>query len=92
MTMKEAWLVVSVCMTTGLVLGGVAGYLIGMMFGTDKERLRCLSFVSERLCDKHPHKRELRQRLDEPCEFCDPVAECMDYIQIGMKPRGTHRA
>lgn len=87
MTMKDAWLIVSVCMTAGLVLGGISGYIIGMMFGTDKERARCLWVVAGRLCAGHFPKREFRQRLNEPCGLCDPVAESMDYIQIGLTPK-----
>ena len=83
-------MVVSICMSLGLALGVAFGLLLGLMRGTDKERARCVGVVSGRLCAGHSPKREFRQRLNDPCDWCDRVAECIDYIEVGLpsKPKG----
>jgi hypothetical protein len=81
---KEMVLIILVCLGAGLAVGTVLGYLLGMIRGQDQERRRCLDIVSGRLCDRHYPKREFRDRLNEPCDWCDRVAECIDYIELGL--------
>lgn len=56
---------------------------MGMRASTLMERARCSAIVAGRLCDCHTPKRDLGARLGEPCDSCDRVAECLDYIENG---------
>jgi hypothetical protein len=52
------------------------------MYATKRtERARCAAIVAGRICSGHWPKRDLATRIQDPCDYCDRVAECLDYIE-----------